>query len=209
MRTLLLLPLLVACAEDVAKDKVAATVAEPPPVAPAATPAPPPAAGRALPVDKARSKIGAVGAKVTGKHDVNFPDFTGTVALDGENVSSIEFTVQLASLVSDAEKLTEHLKDGDFFDVAKYPTATFRAIAVKVQPGADGSTHQVEGDLTLRGVTKRITFPAKIAVTPAEVTGTAEFAINRKDFGIVYPGKPDDLIQDNVVLSIALAAARS
>lgn len=210
MRFLLLLPLLAACAEDVAKDKAAATVAEPPPAAaPAPVAAPAATAGKAHAVDKARSKIGAVGAKITGKHDVNFPDFTGTVTVDGENVTGIDFTVQLPALVSDAEKLTEHLKSADFFEVDKHPTATFKAAEVKAASGADGSTHEVAGDLTLRGVTKRITFPAKITVTPGEVVGSAEFAINRKEFGIVYPGKPDDLIQDNVVLKVELAAPRT
>jgi polyisoprenoid-binding protein YceI len=211
MRTfLLILPLLAACAEDVAKDKAQATVTEPPP-APAAPPAAAPAApaGTAFVVDKAKSKIGAVGAKVTGKHDVNFPEFEGKVSLDGENLTSIEYTVQMAALVADAEKLTAHLKDADFFAVDQFTTSTFKSAEIKAEAGADGVTHQISGDLTLHGVTQRITFPAKVAITPTEITGRAEFAINRKDFGIVYPGKPDDLIQDNVVLTIELAAPRS
>lgn len=203
--SLLLLPLLVACAEDVAKDKAAATVAEPPPAAAA----PAPAAGKALAVDRARSKIGAVGAKITGKHDVNFPEFTGTVSLDGENVTGVEFSVDLNALVADAEKLTSHLKSADFFEIEKHPTASFKAAEIKAVAGADGATHEISGDMTLRGVTKRITFPAKVTVAPGEVTGSAEFAINRQDFGIVYPGKPDDLIQDNVVLKIELVAPRA
>ncbi len=206
MRLFLLLPLLAACAEDVAKDKTAAVVTEAPKAAEAA---PPVAAGKELAVDKAKSKIGAVGAKVTGKHEVAFPEFTGSVRVDGDNVTGFDFTVQVGALVADAEKLTAHLKSDDFFSTEQHPTATFKSAEVKAASAPDGSTHEVSGDLTLRGVTKRVTFPAKIAVTPTDVTGRTEFAINRKDFGIVYPGKPDDLIQDNVVLTVELSAPRS
>lgn len=207
-RFLLLVPLLAAaCAEDVAKDKTAATVTEAPAAAPA--PAAPAAAGTAVAVDKSKSKISALGAKITGKHDVVFQDFSGNVKVDGEAVTGLDVTVQVASLTTDSEKLVAHLKSEDFFAADQHPTATFTSTEVKPLTGAaDGSTHEVSGDLTLRGVTKRVTFPAKLTVTPGEVTGKAEFAINRKDFKIEYPGKPDDLIQDNVVLTIELAAPR-
>ncbi|MFN7147218.1 MAG: YceI family protein [Myxococcota bacterium] len=209
-RLLLLLPLLAACAEDVAKDKTAATVTDAPAAA-AAQPAQPaaPAAGNAVAVDKSKSKISALGAKITGKHDVVFQDFAGNVKVDGDNVTGLDITVQVGSLTTDSEKLVAHLKSEDFFAADQHPTATFTSTEVKPLTGAtDGTTHEVTGDLTLRGVTKRVTFPAKLAVTPTEVTGKAEFAINRKDFKIEYPGKPDDLIQDNVVLTIELAAPR-
>jgi polyisoprenoid-binding protein YceI len=55
-------------------------------------------------------------------------------------------------------------------------------------------------------VTKSITFPAKIQVGDEAATVQAEFAINRKDFGINYPGKPNDLIRDNVVIKLDLKA---
>ena len=55
---------------------------------------------------------------------------------------------------------------------------------------------------------KTISFPATIKVAADAVTGTAEFVINRKDFGIIYPGKPDDLIRDDVLLKLSLKAPR-
>jgi hypothetical protein len=56
-------------------------------------------------------------------------------------------------------------------------------------------------------VTKSITFPATIRVTPGAVSVDAEFAINRKDFGLLYPGKADDLIRDDVLVKLAVRAA--
>ena len=66
----------------------------------------------------------------------------------------------------------------------------------------------ITGDLTLHGVTKRISFPATVAVSDAQVQASSEFSINRKDFGINYPGMQDDLIRDLVVIKLSLALPR-
>jgi polyisoprenoid-binding protein YceI len=73
----------------------------------------------------------------------------------------------------------------------------------------DGAAYVVTGNLELHGVTKSVTFPATIDVTPSAVAVKAEFGVNRKDFGIVYPGAADDLIKDNVLLQISLTAPRT
>ena len=127
---------------------------------------------------------------------------------------SLSFTIQMATFECDAgnrnaftEKLEGHLKGADFFDVAKFPTATFVSDGIKAG-GERGSSHTVAGNLTIHGVTKRVTFGATITEDAKEVTGKAEFSINRKDFGIAYAGKADDLIRDGVVLKINLTAAK-
>jgi polyisoprenoid-binding protein YceI len=207
MRLALFALLLAACAEDVAKDKAAAVVSEPKkedsPVVMANK-----VAADFVPVartiDPARSSVKALGAKVTGQHSITFPTFTATITADRTFVSGLEFSVQVADLQTEPEKLVDHLKSPDFFDVAQYPTATFASTNVVK---GEGDAHTVQGNLTLRGVTKEVSFPATIAFgADAQVTGHAEFAINRKDFGIVYPGKPDNLIQDNVVLTVDFVA---
>ncbi len=58
--------------------------------------------------------------------------------------------------------------------------------------------------ISLRGVTKEVIFPATIAIAGKDVTGKAEFSVNRGDFGIVYKGMADDLIREGVVLKIDL-----
>ena len=75
--------------------------------------------------------------------------------------------------------------------------------------GAGGATDTVTGDLELHGEKKSISFPATITVTADGVSGTAEFSINRKDFKIVYPGKPDDLIKDDVAIKLAIRAKKA
>jgi polyisoprenoid-binding protein YceI len=161
--------------------------------------------GSSLPINPSNSKVEFVGAKVTASHPGGFTDFSGEVDLaDPIEQSRIKVTIQTASLYADKEKLTNHLKSPDFFDVAKFPTATFQSTEIK----KDANQHTITGDLTLHGVTKRISFPATIEASDSQVSANAEFSINRKDFGINYPGMQDDLIRDLVVIKLTLALPR-
>lgn len=154
--------------------------------------------------DPAASSIGFVGAKVTGDHKGGFERFTGEAEVTDGKPSRVAFTVEMDSLTTDADGLTGHLKSDEFFDVAKFPNATFTSTAIAEKAGDGGATHEITGDLELHGAKKSITFPATLKVESTAATGEAEFTINRKDFGIEYPGKPDDLIKDEVLLKIKL-----
>ena len=163
------------------------------------------AAKGSLAITPSNSKIDFVGAKVTASHPGGFTDFAGKVGVgDPVETSSIELTIQTASLFADKQKLTKHLKSPDFFDVGKFPTATFRSTEIKKEDAG----YTISGDLTLHGVTKRVSFPATISATDSEVSASAEFSINRQDFGIAYPGMPDDLIRDLVVIKLSLNLPR-
>lgn len=156
-------------------------------------------------VDAATSSIGFVGAKVTGDHTGSFGTFSGEAVLTDGKPSAVNFTVETGSVTTDADGLTEHLKKPEFFDVEQFPRATFTSTKVTEKAGDGGTTHEITGDLELHGVKKSITFPAKLTVESTSATGEAEFTINRKDFGIEYPGKPDDLIKDEVLLKLKLS----
>ncbi len=204
----------IACA-DAAKDKSAAEVAPAPavaaPPAPVAAPLPAPLEGaQAL---KPSGTIGFTGAKVTKTHDGTAPGWKGEISVVNDAVARVWFEVDMATVSTGIAKLDGHLQSPDFFDVATIPTSRFVSTAITAGPPADsklaGATHTVEGDLTLHGQTRRLTFPAIVTVSPAEVVASTEFFINRKDFGIVYPGKPDDLIQDEVTLRVNMTAART
>jgi len=195
--------LLTACVEDVATDKVEAVVEE-------AAPAPAeraPAKGKEWTVDMSASKIEALGAKVTATHPIVFPDFDATVTVDAGSLTGLSYTVQMASLEADHPKLTSHLKNEDFFDVAGHPTSSFVSSSIRAGSDVEGMTHTVKGALTIRGTSKEVTFPAKVMRKGKRLEASTEFAIDRKDFGVVYPGRPDDLVQDKVVLTIVLAAS--
>jgi polyisoprenoid-binding protein YceI len=163
-----------------------------------------PAATRTLKLDKSTSSVGFVGAKLTGDHKGSFGDFDGEVVLAGDKPQSLKLVVQTGSVTTDAEGLTDHLKKADFFEVEKFPTSTFTATEFVAKAGENGATHELGGELELHGVKKAIRFPAKISVDSTGAQGAAEFTISRKDFKIEYPGKPDDLIKDEVLLKLDL-----
>lgn len=207
MRTSLLVCVVVAlfgCKESSPAVPRAATTA---PVVAAPAPAPAPIEGAlAYPFTQAESKLSWVGAKVTGRHEGSFGTFGGIIEVVAGDVtrSRVRAEIDMNSVTTTPEKLVGHLKSADFFSVPEFPTAQFISTSIaKTEAG-----YAVTGNLTLHGVTKSITFPASITVTDAEVTVLADFAINRKDFGIVYPGKPDDLIGDDVALKLELHAKK-
>ena len=167
------------------------------------------AAAQTYVITPENSKIEFVGSKVTGSHTGSFQKFSGEIHYTGDvNTSHVTITMQTDSLTTDTPDLTKHLKTADFFDVAKYPEAKFESTAIKAG-GDKGASHTITGNLTLHGVTKSVTFPATIAVTPDAVTVDSSFAINRKDFGINFAGASDNLIRDDVVLTLKIKATKA
>lgn len=166
--------------------------------------------GTSVDVDAATSKIEFTGSKVTGKHDGGFKTFKGVIDLVGDKAedSAVVFEIEMASVFTDADGLTDHLKNQDFFEVGKFPKASFVSTKIVADAAKGAGNYTVTGDMEIRGVKKSITFPAKITVAADSVTVASEFAINRKDFGIAYAGKADDLIRDDVVLRLDLKAPR-
>jgi polyisoprenoid-binding protein YceI len=152
-----------------------------------------------LSLDPGASKFDFVASKITRSHDGSFAQFTGTLALAGDEIHGVNFEVDTTSVRTDADKLTEHVKSKDFLDVATYPKASFKSTSVAKQASGP-ATHLITGGLTLHGVTQEITFPVTVTSTPEAISGSGEISINRQKFGVTYPGMPDDLIKDEVIL---------
>ena len=156
------------------------------------------------------SKVEFTGAKVTGKHLGSFKKFSGTIRAQAggtdASAGAVNVDIEVASIEADVEKLTAHLKSPDLLDAEKYPKATFSSTKVEKK---DGANYSITGSFQLHGATKLITFPATIRLAPEQVEVDAEFAINRKDFNITYPGKPDDLISDDVLIKLTIRAPKS
>jgi polyisoprenoid-binding protein YceI len=197
---------LMACDNEPGEGKTAAEVSAPV-AAPATATATAPTGAASYAFSQEGSKVAFVGAKITGKHDGYFKVFSGTIIVPEGDLTkgSVSLEIDTTSVVTDTEKLTTHLKSPDFFDVAKFPKSTFTSTAVTADT-SKGGTHAITGNLDLHGVSKSISFPATVRVTAAGVEADAEFAFNRKDFGIVYAGMPDDLIKDDVLMKITLRA---
>lgn len=121
-----------------------------------------------------------------------FSGLSGVLKLDEADYthSTVEVSIPAASVSTVDDNLDAHLKNADFFDVEHYPTLTFRSTSIRFSGGHD---YTVTGDLTIRGVTKSVTFNANDVSEPSKdpwgnlrigFSGSAK--VNRKDFGLVW-----------------------
>jgi polyisoprenoid-binding protein YceI len=124
------------------------------------------------------SNVRGAFSKVTGKANIDEKDLTK---------STVEASIDASTINTNEPKRDEHLRSPDFFDVAKYPTITFKSTKVEQA----GQNLKVTGDLTLHGVTKPVvldvegfTSEAKDPWGNTKRGGTATTKINRKDFGL-------------------------
>ncbi len=126
-----------------------------------------------------------------------FHNVNGTVVLDDKDItkSSVEVTIDATSVDTREPDRDKHLKSPDFFDVAKFPTFTFKS--TKVEQAGAGKL-KVTGDLTIHGVTKSVVLdvdgPKTPVTDPWKMQRTAVSAttkINRKDFGVNWSGMMD------------------
>ena len=165
----------------------------------------PDSSGRYFAFGPSSATIAFIGSKVTGRHNGGFSKFAGEFrAADGRLADTgNKVVIDTSSLFADNDRLTGHLKSPDFFNVAQFPTATF--VSTAIQP--KGTNWVVTGNLTLHGVTKQISFPAQVQMTDEGVNVNTQFVLNRFDFGLIYPGKANDLIRKEVVLRLNVKAA--
>jgi polyisoprenoid-binding protein YceI len=201
--TLILIALLTFGCSNPAANKPKATVANAAPESGSTKPA----GAETLVISPENSKVEFVAAKVTRSHNGSFKQFAGAIDLVKNSVeaSRVTIDIQTNSVLTDEPDLTKHLQTPDFFDVAKFPKANFTSTKLE---SAAGANYNVTGNFDLHGTKKSISFPATIQVAPDSVAVNAEFAINRKDFGLLYPGKADDLIRDGVVIKLTLKVPR-
>ncbi len=144
-----------------------------------------------------------------------FGSISGTIEYDGSSVASIkaDVTIDTSTITTHNDKRDGHLKSPDFFDVAKFPTITFKS--KKVVPGANGA-FQLIGDLTMHGVTKEVTLdaaaPSKVIKGmrgESRVAASATTKLNRQDFGVKWNASLDGggvVVSDNVSITLDIEA---
>jgi polyisoprenoid-binding protein YceI len=127
------------------------------------------------------------------------------------DMTSLENT-DLAESPEDKAKLEGHLKTGDFFEVEKFPTATFEVTGVEAG-GIENATHTVSGNLTMKGISKAVNIPATVSMADGKISiVTPEFTINRTEWDIKYKSGlagavGDAIIADDVKLKITLVGS--
>jgi len=159
--------------------------------------------------------IGWTGYKVmgAGKHDGGFNKIDGNAWVKDGALEKIVVNIDIASMWTDddendedADKLKSHLLNEDFFEVEKHPTGKFETTEIKAG-GEGNATHTVTGNLTLKDITKSITFPATIKVDGEKITANASFKFDRMLFKIEYGSTTmgaakDRAISDDVEMRI-------
>lgn len=151
-------------------------------------------------------------SKVSGR----FNDLTGAITGDPKNPAgaSIELTIKAASVDTQIPKRDDHLRSADFFDVAKFPDMTFKSS--KITPKG-GDSYDVTGTFTMHGVSKEIVVPVTFNGVAKDPWGSeragfdASFALNRKDYGIVYNSMLDTggmMLGDDVEVIIGIEAVK-
>jgi polyisoprenoid-binding protein YceI len=176
----------------------------------------PAASTEAWGIDKAHStatfKVRHIVTKVPG----SFKDFDADIQLDRANPakSSVEFTIQAASINTGNDNRDNHLKSPDFFDVAKFPTISFKSTSVKAK---SKNSFDVTGNLTMHGVTKQVTLPVEFLGFSKDPRGNEkagfeiETTLNRKDYGIIWNRNLDEggmLLGDDVDIDINLEVGK-
>jgi len=164
--------------------------------------------------DKSHTTVGFQVRHIFTMLGGKFQDFSGTIKVDRAKpeASSVEFTIQAATIFTNDPKRDEHLKSPDFFDVPTHPTITFKSTSMKAN-GKDGWL--VTGDLTMRGVTKQVTLPVTFLGEGKDPWGNEKMGfetsttLNRKDYGINWNKALDQggvLVGDEVKVQISIEA---
>ena len=138
-------------------------------------------------IDPVHSSIGfSVRHLMVSKVRGNFENFSGAIVVAEDGTPSVTAEIAVASINTGNEQRDAHIKSADFFEVEKYPTATFTSTGVR----ANGDDYVLDGEFTLKGVTKPVSLALEFnGVNPGmgqgEVAGfEASVVLNRKDFGV-------------------------
>jgi polyisoprenoid-binding protein YceI len=160
-------------------------------------------------IDGQKSKITWFGKKVTGSHNGTVALSEGSLIASGKKITGGTFTIDMTSL-KDADgsvRLETHLKSDDFFSVEKFPTSRF--VISKID-SKGGDQYVVKGNLTIKGITNEVEFPATIQIAKGQVSAQAKIVVDRTKFDIRYrsgnffENLGDKVIDDNFEMTVDL-----
>lgn len=170
------------------------------------------------------STLGWEGKAVTHGHNGTMNFSSGELLVKGNAIVGGTVTVDMKTMkatdIKDAEshgKFVGHMSSDDFFGVEKFPTATFKIVSVAPIKGAakDADNVTITGDMTIKGVTQRISFPAKAGVKDGVAAASGKVTIDRTKFGLKYGSKSffesigDKAIYDNFDLTFNVIAKKA
>lgn len=163
-----------------------------------------------------KSEVYWYGKKLAYGHGGLITIKSGEVSAEGTKITAGKFDIDMSTIVEtgsdDAEKaaqLAGHLMSEDFFDAAKYPVSSFEITGVK----GEETKFDISGNLTIKGITKNLTFPAMVVVDGDQLTASGEFIINRNDWGVSYGSGisgavADQAIHDDISFKVSIVAKK-
>jgi polyisoprenoid-binding protein YceI len=169
-------------------------------------------------VDTAASKIVWTGKKITGEHTGEIKLASGTLSADGKKLVDGNFAIDMTTMTctdldaTNGAKLLGHLNSDDFFSTEKNKVAQFKITNVSTETA--GSVN-ITGDLTIKGITNKITFPASVQQKGNVIVAVAKgVKVDRTKYDIKYGSKSffasigDKAISDDFELDINLVAKK-
>lgn len=166
-----------------------------------------------LEVDTSASKIIWKGTKIGGWHAGEVRLAGGKLRVQGMIPVSGAFDIDMESIINtdipDSDpvpkrKIVDHLKGPDFFNVSEFPQSTFQITSV--EPADEDNKILLSGNLTIRGITRNITFLADIEPAGDVFRAFADFNIDRQEWGVSYRGAKDQMVHDQMNLKVVLVA---
>ena len=168
-------------------------------------------------IDKVHSQVGfSVKHLMISNVNGRFTDFDGTITYDAKDItrSAVKVTVKTLSITTDNAGRDADLHKSEFLDVEKFPVMTFQSVKVEKR----GADYILIGDLTLKGVTKRVEIPFTLSGPITDPWGNTRIAaegsttIDRRDFGATYSQKMKDgaaVVGDKVKISLNVEAVKA
>ena len=168
-------------------------------------------------VDTEQSSVRWTGKKVTGQHNGVIDVQEGTLEVNGDQLNGGQFLIDMRSLRNedlegkeeDQAKLEGHLKSDDFFGVENHPTAEL--VITQVTP-REGDQYTIMGDLTIKGTTHPIEFPATVNLQDGQLTAEADITVDRSKYDVRYGSDSffdnlgDKVIYDDFEIAVSLVA---
>ncbi|MFT7032512.1 MAG: polyisoprenoid-binding protein YceI [Cyclobacteriaceae bacterium] len=174
-------------------------------------------AGDDYKISSKSSKLEWLAKKVTGQHNGVIDIKSGGLTFSGNKLTGGNFVINMKTItVLDLEagsnmnnKLTGHLNSPDFFNTTEFGEASFKVTSAK-KAKSDGGNYSITGDLTIKGKSSSITFPAQVSKDGDKVSATAKMIFDRSKFDIKYKSASffenlgDKLIYDDVEMTVSL-----
>ena len=141
-------------------------------------------------LDPTHTVVGFVARHMLSKVRGQFTEFAGTIGVgDSPQDSHVDVEVKTGSITTHTEKRDQHLMNGDFLDVEKHPVLAFRGTAVRP---TGGTSFELEGDLTIKDITRRVTLSGEFLGWGPDMEGepmlaaSARTTIDREDWGMTW-----------------------